>query len=434
MRIKPQRKVKNTSPVTKIIVNRRASRTLKPKPKYRPTFEQIFAKKASLMSTEMELENSSPEAGEFTTVENKRRRTTDITKIFAPTTSTVPVIPSEAMRNRFTALGNEQSNEAQTTTGNTAPIKKPKMPPPVVMHQRVTDHKNLIKFITEMIGTQFHIKHVAGRTAIQAHEYGKYKILLRELTANNLQCHTYTPAEEKTHGFVIRGLDSNPEPEEIQESLNTEHKLEITKVYKMKTNFRPLFLVITNKEVNLRFLQENIKYVCRTRIKWERHVNSKQITQCRRCQEWGHATSNCFATPRCAHCAAEHWTHQCTTKENSKCVNCDREGHKAFSTECPIYIKRLALTKKSEPPKYIDAPAPKTNAWQLNTLTATETETAAFPHPLHKPHPTRNTSRNLDEDHAPSEHRHRRSPPESQIRRSSTSSRNLKHCPTSSKN
>lgn len=95
-----------------------------------------------------------------------------------------------------------------------------------------------------MIGPQFHIKHVAGSTAIQADNYGKYKILLRELTSSNLQFHTYTTAEEKTHGFVLRGLDGNPDPEEIQQSFNTEHRLEVTKVFKVKTNYRPLYFSI----------------------------------------------------------------------------------------------------------------------------------------------------------------------------------------------
>lgn len=366
MRLKPQHK------------NKRKPRTGQLNLRYRRRYSvhinnlisiaDIFNKKQRKTAPDMESEEDSQ--GEFTLVQNKKRKI-DLSSAFEPVRTPSTNNPME-VTNYYSPLETIINEDADIQTDNQQQFKKPKMPPPVVMHQKVNDHKSLIKQITQLIGKNFHIKHVGGRTAIQAYDYGKYKILKRELAENNLQFHTYTPAEEKTHGFVIRGLDSNPTPEEIQQDINETHKLVISKVFKMKTNFRPLFLVVTNKDINLTFLQQNIKFVCSTKIKWERHANTKLITQCRRCQEWGHATSNCFVTPRCAHCASEHWTHQCTNKEANMCANCNQTGHKAFANECPVYVKRLALTRKSEKPaepRYQDAPLPSTNAWAQRPIT-----------------------------------------------------------------
>lgn len=302
---------------------------------------------------------------EYVQVMNKKRKL-NIDKVFY-TSPTLPQHPNLALKNRFTPLETEKPIQQREST-NIPVNTKPKTPPPIVIHRRVQDYKGLLQFITETVGKQYHIKHAGGRISIHTYKNEHYKALLRELTEANLQFHTYTPSDEKTHGFVLRGLDSEPELEEIKEDLQNTHKIPVQKIYKMNTNFRPLYLIITDKNVNLTFLTENIKFVCNTKIKWELHNNNKKISQCKRCQEWGHATTNCFADPTCAHCAESHWTYQCMKKETIKCSNCQQQGHKSYSTDCPAYIKRLEFITKPEPAKkiFVDAPAPEINAWRRN--------------------------------------------------------------------
>lgn len=140
------------------------------------------------------------------------------------------------------------------------------------------------------------------------------------------------PKEERTHGLELKGLDSEPTIEEIQEDLASTHKIKCQKAFKMTTKYRPLYLIITENDIKLKYLQDNIKYVCQTKISWEIHNNTKLMAQYHRCQEWGHATSSCFIAPRCTHCAGKHWTFQCTEKATKKCTNCNGIGHKAYST------------------------------------------------------------------------------------------------------
>lgn len=100
-----------------------------------------------------------------------------------------------------------------------------------------------------------------------AYTMNNYRILMKELTEQNIQLlHTNTPKDEKTHGFVLRGLDSAPEVEEVKQDLEEIHKITTKNIYKMNTKFRPIYLIITDKEVTLNFLQTNIKYVCQTKI------------------------------------------------------------------------------------------------------------------------------------------------------------------------
>ena len=84
-----------------------------------------------------------------------------------------------------------------------------------------------------------------------------------------------------------------------------------------------------------------IKYVLNVRVTWEKYRNTKKVTQCHRCQQFGHGSKNCCNAPRCMHCAAQHLTEDCTQKEEEPvCINCKKK-HKANSFECEAYTKRL---------------------------------------------------------------------------------------------
>lgn len=157
-------------------------------------------------------------------------------------------------------------------------------------------------------------------------------------------------------------------------------------------NTNGLFLVITHSSLKIQHLNTNIRYVCHTRITWERQLNRNEITQCRRCQQWGHATSNCFSTLTCVKCAEEHWSRECllvkkddpNTSVYIKCANC-KGKHLAFSTECPVYQSKIGSisnqqnnsnknTKRLQPNiKFVPAPIPE-NVWQRKRFErATET-------------------------------------------------------------
>ncbi|XP_048522722.1 uncharacterized protein LOC109544352 [Dendroctonus ponderosae] len=90
-----------------------------------------------------------------------------------------------------------------------------------------------------------------------------------------------------------RGLEGNVQPQEIKEDL-IEKGIDTKNVFSMKTQFRPLFLVVTNDKVTIRTLKAEARVVCSVRVSWETRNNRKSLSQYRRCQGWGHVSANCF--------------------------------------------------------------------------------------------------------------------------------------------
>nr|XP_029723971.1 uncharacterized protein LOC115264439 [Aedes albopictus] len=95
-------------------------------------------------------------------------------------------------------------------------------------------------------------------------------------------------------------------------------------------------------------------------VGWERCLvfESIDVLRCFRCSEFGHIAATCvkpFCCPKCAEC---HEVSECTS-EYEKCINCtivnkeqnlppDQQlevNHCSWSTECPLYLKRLSRSR-----------------------------------------------------------------------------------------
>ena len=60
------------------------------------------------------------------------------------------------------------------------------------------------------------------------------------------------------------------------------------------------------------------------------------ITQCFKCQQWGHTQKACSKQVRCAQCAGSHNTKDCP-KERVSCVNCGKRHRTWQRKECPAF-------------------------------------------------------------------------------------------------
>lgn len=103
----------------------------------------------------------------------------------------------------------------------------------------------------------------------------------------------------------------------------------------------PIYMVSLKKEVDLKSVWA-IKYVCRIKVKWEKYKNSRKVTQCHNCQNFGHGTMFCKNKARCVKCDKGHLTKKCNKKieEPPKCTNYGGE-HPANYSKCPVYLKHL---------------------------------------------------------------------------------------------
>jgi hypothetical protein len=255
---------------------------------------------------------------------------------------------------------------------------KTEKPPPIIMHAKY-DYKEIITFCKEHTKAGVNIKYTKDKTIIFANEINDFKNLKKELqSAEKTQWHTYATKDERTHGFVIYGLQNRPDEEEVKEDL-IKKNINCKTVYKMKNTNTPLYVVITDNKTTLNEVQEKVRTVQQVVVNWKKLINKKEIIQCHKCQSWGHSAANCFAKTKCLKCAGQHLTSECKLRKDNeadqqkiKCANCG-ERHLANSTECPTYQSRRAHLEKTrlaasekrgnKNKKFVPAPSPTTNPW-----------------------------------------------------------------------
>lgn len=283
---------------------------------------------------------------------------------------------STTTSNRFDPLNNDpdqqdhQSHGAKTQYTRNSSLSKnthKQKPPPIIIQGKPENQNEIRKELGQHFLKGFTIKYSRFNMHVQANDVNEHKAYLKALKDAEADFHTYTLAAEKTHAFVLRGLDADLDISDIQADLEENHQITPHKIYKLKTNYRPLYMVVTDATITLKQLNSNIKFVLNTRITWERRRNERKIIQCHRCQSWGHATANCNRPFRCLKCSASHPTYTCEKprSEPAKCANCNGD-HPANSIECPIYKQRLdqlEQKKSTEKTRFVPAPTPSNNPW-----------------------------------------------------------------------
>ncbi|CAD6221968.1 GSCOCG00011677001-RA-CDS, partial [Cotesia congregata] len=149
--------------------------------------------------------------------------------------------------------------------------------------------------------------------------------------------HTYSLKNEKKKTLVIKGLHEETNPGDIQAEL-MEIGIEAKQVSLMKGTNYPIFIVAVTVDTLLKHVKQKARLLCNTKVTWENYETKRRASQCHRCQEWGHATINCFAEPACLKCGEAHLTKDCVKSKDTpaKCVNCAGD-HPANATICKSY-------------------------------------------------------------------------------------------------
>jgi hypothetical protein len=84
-------------------------------------------------------------------------------------------------------------------------------------------------------------------------------------------------------------------------------------------------------QITINHLRQQVKAVNNVIVRWAYYDNKRHgPTQCRRCQMWGHGSSNCHLPANCVKCAGAHDSAACDVsskgtkvpEDKLKCVNC----------------------------------------------------------------------------------------------------------------
>jgi hypothetical protein len=250
------------------------------------------------------------------------------------------------LKNTYEPLNsaNADSDNEMEVTAQDQRVKE-KLPPPIIVHGFFKDHHTLTNTLKNTVGNQYTIKYTKYNTNIYTKNKTDWLKLQEVLKNDEIEYHTYTHKNNKTHAFVLRGLHQGPAPKEVAEAL-VEEDVDANEIYNMRGTNWPTYLIITDTTYTLDKL-ERIKFILNTKVSWQRHFNNKIFVQCHRCQKWGHATANCHARAKCVKCAGDHLTRDCQLGKQStpKCVNCEGD-HTANNTKCPEYQRKLEAAQE----------------------------------------------------------------------------------------
>jgi hypothetical protein len=240
----------------------------------------------------------------------------------------------------------EKPNEARKMiTIRRNPCKTSKKPPkPIIAVNTTLDAlKTTIKPLGLTVSPTF-IKRSGPDFAIHAANTDDKKKIIEKLTLVNQQHFTFTENSDRHLIFALLG-HHNVSIEELLAELVAANIPAVKVIKANRSEENPIFLVSFKKDsVTLKELQSKHSTIDFLKVKWEKHrPRSRRPTQCRRCQRFGHAASNCSLPYRCMKCLDAHEPGMCarTSREvgQPSCVNCKTEGHASNSIHCPAYVK-----------------------------------------------------------------------------------------------
>lgn len=122
-----------------------------------------------------------------------------------------------------------------------------------------------------------------------------------------------------------------------------------TKAIKEKKAFSSLRLEVetpdmANRLISKRLLEDYEMKQC------ERFSGEGKMTQCFKCQRYGHVAKSCRNETTCGHCAENHHSEDCTHKttlSRQKCAVCLCSGHEAWSPNCESRKEQKVKAKKA---------------------------------------------------------------------------------------
>jgi len=259
--------------------------------------------------------------------------------------------------NRYAPLTN--LNENQTSTSTQA-SKEPK-PPPIYVRERSSS--TLIAYLTRLVGDNFHVVALTRgnlhETKVQVNTEDSYRTVVKDLEANNKNFYTYQLKSSKGITVVIKGIDSDVDPNEIKEALGEQgfHAKAVTNIFNKKKEPQPIFRVeLLPDSTKLKKNEDHpiykIQYLLHRRITIEPPHPRNGPVQCANCQEFNHTKKYCTLRPVCVACGELHRTSDCTKKSLNdrsliKCGNCGG-NHTASYRGCEVYkhLKRNFSLKR----------------------------------------------------------------------------------------
>lgn len=257
-------------------------------------------------------------------------------------------------RNSFEAISEQKKEDPENHADNNVEKKREKIPP-IILNATVTDFIEFREALLEDCKDGATIKHLQTQTKIYTNTREDYQLILDRLAEGSTEFYTFTPAWEKKKQLVLKGLPNVYTEEEIINELKIKN-IECTKVIIIKKKDAqatavPVRLLTFEASTNIGDVKK-VRALQHTRISWENYINKRGVTQCFKCQGFGHGAKHYHLQPKCVKCGKDHLTQECKKdmKTKPKCCNCGDEHPASFvgSANNPDFTRREHRRRQHE--------------------------------------------------------------------------------------
>ncbi|KAL1109921.1 hypothetical protein AAG570_014155 [Ranatra chinensis] len=235
--------------------------------------------------------------------------------------------------------------------------------PPIVVNGTINDVKSFLASCQRVTKTRVTIKNTGRTTQVFAASKEDHTALRELFVKNNLLYHTYAFKGERRKKWVIHGLTASAPVGEILEDVRQTIPGAVQVIQMTKTDgdgrkrVLPTFILITNAGVTQKEFKNLVIYSHYVQV--QKYTTEEAVTQCYRCQLFGHSSRYCNLQQKCVRCAGNHRASECDREKiKPKCANCN-EAHVASYKTCQArtrYVESKESKRKKEtyniPPIY----------------------------------------------------------------------------------
>jgi hypothetical protein len=242
-----------------------------------------------------------------------------------------------------TATETNQQNSADIAADankNNQQVQKIKTKPIYIQNKKFN---GIIEKMKSLKIQNFNLKIINGGLRLLVENVEEFKKVKNAFSLELTEFYTFDLQDEKQFKACLYGLPKFTS-DEVMEFLK-EKGLDPVEVKQLNIK-QPRFdddaiyiIYFKYGSTNMGELKK-IRFLNYISVSWAHYNKNKNITQCRRCQQFDHGTRNCHMKPKCVKCSENHLSENCMydddlakkTKE-LKCANCGK-NHTANYSEC----------------------------------------------------------------------------------------------------
>lgn len=252
--------------------------------------------------------------------------------------------------NKFSVLNNKvfydeasKSDNKSADADNRFNKKKNKLPPITIVG--AMNFSNAIKIVNNVAKDNYYMKYMSIGVKFHISSAEHYNLIKERLLNERIEFYTHDIDPERFEKYIVSGIsktDSKALDAELKElGFNVASVNEI-EIKNPRFPDEGLYRVMFRGPVDSAKL--NRTRLNHTVVKWKKIVSGNKLTQCRRCQNFGHGSRNCNVTFKCGKCGGLHETTTCSS-ETLKCANCNGDHH-ANDPDCPKRKSFVEMRKK----------------------------------------------------------------------------------------